>query len=116
MHHVHWNTPDIDAMQTWYVDMFGAEPGMRGRFVAADLPGTNLTFGGADGPVAPTRGRALDHIGFEVVDLREVIATLEAAGVVLDSPYRTIGDAGLAIAFLTDPWGTYIELTEGLEP
>jgi hypothetical protein len=23
--------------------------------------------------------------------------------------------AGLSIAFITDPWGTYIELTEGLD-
>ncbi len=34
---------------------------------------------------------------------------------VLESlPYRSLPQMGLSIAFLTDPWGVYIELTEGL--
>jgi hypothetical protein len=32
----------------------------------------------------------------------------------LDMPYTKRPDLGLSIAFLTDPWGTRIELTEGL--
>jgi hypothetical protein len=31
-----------------------------------------------------------------------------------DVTYRKIPALGLSLAFLTDPWGTYIELTEGL--
>jgi hypothetical protein len=30
-------------------------------------------------------------------------------------PYTKRPDAGIAVAFLTDRWGTYIELTEGLD-
>jgi hypothetical protein len=30
-------------------------------------------------------------------------------------PYTRRPDIGIAIAFLTDPLGTYIELTEGLD-
>jgi hypothetical protein len=40
---------------------------------------------------------------------------LEAAGITFDAPYRKIPNLGIAIAFLTDPYGTYIELTEGLD-
>jgi hypothetical protein len=29
-------------------------------------------------------------------------------------PYRKVPNLGIAIAFLTDPQGVYIELTEGL--
>jgi catechol 2,3-dioxygenase-like lactoylglutathione lyase family enzyme len=94
--------------------MFGAKPGKRGPFEAADLPGVNLTFSLAPGPVAPTKGRALDHIGFEVKDLEAFCKKLEAAGVKFDVTYRKIPALGLSLAFLTDPWGTYIELTEGL--
>ena len=36
-------------------------------------------------------------------------------GVKLSVPYRTVPALGIAIAFFTDPWGTYIELTEGLD-
>jgi hypothetical protein len=28
---------------------------------------------------------------------------------------RDVPDLGLSIGFITDPWGTYIELTEGLK-
>ena len=58
--------------------------------------------------------RALDHIGFEVKDLEAFCEILEQKGVKFDIPYRQIPSLGLSIAFLTDPWGTYVELTEGL--
>jgi len=113
-HHIHFYTNSVDDTKAWYVKMFGAQPGKRGPFEAADLPGVNLTFSLAPGPVAPTKGRALDHIGFEVKDLEAFCKKLEAAGVKFDMPYRKIPSLGLSIAFLTDPRGTYIELTEGL--
>ena len=113
-HHIHFYTSSVDETKAWYVKMFGAKPGKRGPFEAADLPGVNLTFSPATGPVAGTKDRALDHIGFEVKDLETFCKKLEAAGVKFDMPYRKIPAAGIAIAFLTDPWGTYIELTEGL--
>jgi hypothetical protein len=65
--------------------------------------------------VVGTQGRAVDHIGFEVKNLAEFTKTLEANGVKLAVPYRTVPALGIAIAFFTDPWGTYIELTEGLD-
>jgi hypothetical protein len=93
----------------------GAKPGMRGTFEAGDLPGVNLTFGGAAGAaVVPTKGRSLDHIGFEVRNLEQLVKDLEAKGVKFDRPYTKVPALGIAIAFLTDPWGTYIEPTEGL--
>jgi catechol 2,3-dioxygenase-like lactoylglutathione lyase family enzyme len=66
-------------------------------------------------PIAGTAGRTLDHIGFEVENLEAFTQGLEAQGITLDVPYRHIPAVGLAIAFVTDPWGTYIELTEGLD-
>ena len=69
----------------------------------------------AEGVAAGTKGRALDHTGFEVDGLEEFCRRLEASGVKLDAPYRQLPQYGIAIAFLTDPWGTYIELTEGLD-
>ena len=61
----------------------------------------------------PTTGRVLDHIGFDVKDLKAFIAKLEATGVKLDADgaYR-VNDVGVGIAFITDPWGTRIELNE----
>jgi catechol 2,3-dioxygenase-like lactoylglutathione lyase family enzyme len=113
-HHIHWNTKDPREIQAWYAANFGAIPGMRGKFIAADLPGVNLSFTQSDAVLAPTKGRALDHIGFEVKNLAEFCKRLEAKGVKFDVPYRAVPQLGISIAFLTDPWGTYIELTEGL--
>ncbi|HTM51465.1 MAG TPA: VOC family protein, partial [Bryobacteraceae bacterium] len=86
----------------------------RGKFEAADLPGVNLTFSASEGAVSPTKGRALDHIGFEVKDLEAFCRKMEADGVKFDVPYRKIPALGLSVAFFTDPFGTYVELTEGL--
>jgi catechol 2,3-dioxygenase-like lactoylglutathione lyase family enzyme len=114
-HHVHFATDRIDEMKAWYVKTFGAKGGMRGTFQAADLPGVNLTFSGTTEPVVGTRGRALDHIGFEVKNLEAFCKQLEASGIKFDRPYSYIPAIGFSIAFLTDPFGTYIELTEGMD-
>lgn len=115
LHHIHFDANDVDAMKAWYVDMLGAAPGMRGSFQAADLPGVNLTWSPSAAELAGTAGRSLDHIGFEVDGLEAFCRELEAKGVTFDRPYQEIEALGIAIAFFTDPWGTYVELTEGLD-
>jgi len=112
-HHIHFNTPDVDALRAWYVEMFDAVPGMNGNFKVADLPGVNLRFSETS-RTEGTQGRSLDHIGFEVDNLEAFCRQLEEKGVTFDRPYTRIDDLGIAIAFFTDPDGTYIELTEGL--
>ena len=102
-------------MKAWYVKVFGAKPGTRGMFEAADLPGVNLSFSPAAAPVVGTRGRVVDHIGFEVRDLEAFCKKLEGMGIALDRPYTKVPALNIAIAFIQDPWGTYIELTEGLD-
>jgi catechol 2,3-dioxygenase-like lactoylglutathione lyase family enzyme len=114
LHHIHYYTPQVDQMKAWYVQHFGAKGGMRGAFQAADLPGVNLTFSPAPEGVAPTKGRSLDHVGYEVKDLEAFCRKLEAAGVKFDRPYSKNAALGLGLAFFTDPFGTYVELTEGL--
>jgi len=52
-------------------------------------------------------------IGFEVRSLQAFCRSLAAGGVQLAQAYSTHDD-GVATALLTDPWGTSIELTEGL--
>lgn len=115
MHHIHWATADGEAMRAWYSEHFLATPGSRIGQPAADLPGVNLTFAPDTQNLVPTRGRVLDHIGFEIQGLEEFCRGLEAKGIVFDVPYREVPSLGIAVAFFTDPWGTYIELTEGLD-
>ena len=75
----------------------------------------NLSFSKSETPVVGTQGSAIDHIGFEVRGLEAFMKKLESDGVKINLPYRNIPALGISIAFLTDPWGTYIELTEGLD-
>ena len=91
------------------------KPGVRNQAPVADVPGAQLRFAKTDTPAAPTKGRVLDHIGFDVKDLQGFIKKLEAAGIKMDRPY-TPTDNGGALAFITDPWGTSIELNERPNP
>src|SRR5262245_63198203 len=114
LHHVHFFNPKNVEMRAWYAKTFGAEPRSGGAFPSALLPGVTLNFSPSTDPVVGTQGRALDHVGFEVRNLEAFCRKLEADGIKLAVPYRQVPALGISIAFLTDPWGTYIELTEGL--
>ena len=123
MNHIHFYPVDIPAIKAWYVKAFGANPGRRPciaclsqpRMIEADdLPGVNLSFSPGNTPPAPTKGRSIDHIGFEVTNLEGFVSGLEARGIRTEGPIHLIPDTTIKSAFLTDPWGTYIELTEGL--
>jgi predicted enzyme related to lactoylglutathione lyase len=116
-HHLHFAGPNKE-MQAWYMKTFGAverPAGNPAAFVTAGLPGLAMNFTPDAKTMAGTTGRALDHIGFEVKGLQEFTKKLEAQGIKLNVPYREVPALGIAIAFITDPWGTYIELTEGLD-
>ena len=113
-HHIHFYTESLEDTRSWYMKMFGAVPGKRGKFEKADIPGAELSFSQSEAKTAPTRGRHMDHIGFEVKGLEAFVKRMEASGVKFDVPFRSVPAVGLSIAFFTDPWGTYVELTEGL--
>jgi catechol 2,3-dioxygenase-like lactoylglutathione lyase family enzyme len=118
LHHVHFFGQQNAEMQAWYVKTFGAKArpaNPASAFVVADLPGVALNFSPSPTPVVGTTGRALDHIGFEIRNLEAFTKKLEADGIKLDVPYRKVAALNIAIAFIKDPWGTNIELTEGLD-
>lgn len=113
-YHIHFLTPDYEELMAWYVDIFGVEPFQRGSIATtANAPGMNLSFGNSDTPRNATQGAAIDHIGFEVEDLDAFAEGLRAKGIEFDLEPREIGSIFLKIAYLTDPSGVRIELTEG---
>jgi len=126
MNHIHFFPPkqDIPAMQAWYAKTFGGVVGKResvarpGNWIDCDdLPGVNLSMSPSENRRAPTAGRAIDHIGFDVTNLEAFTKKLAAQGIKLDEPIRGIPvSTRVKITFITDPWGTRIELTEGLAP
>jgi catechol 2,3-dioxygenase-like lactoylglutathione lyase family enzyme len=117
MHHVHFFGPQNEAMRDWYAKVFGAAvapAAPNAPFLVATLPGVRLNFTPTTEPVAGTTGRSLDHIGFEVKDLASFITKLEGQGIKPTVTYRRIEALDTAIAFIQDPWGTLIELSDGL--
>lgn len=117
MHHVHYFVPDPVAAAQWYAKTFGGVAGKRLQFDAVDLPGVNLTFSKAETPLTRTLGRSIDHVGFEVRGLPAFVKKLQASGITLDRELgRSTAAPSVQLAYITDPFGTYLELTEGLAP
>ena len=117
LHHIHFFGEKNAEMRDWYIKVFGATPaaGANPAFVSANLPGVVLNFSPSPTPIVGTVGRAVDHIGFEVKDLAGFLTKLEAQGITPSVPLRRLDALSLNIAFVVDPWGTNIELTEGLD-
>jgi predicted enzyme related to lactoylglutathione lyase len=118
LHHIHFFGQQNQEMRAWYEKTFGAadiaaSPGA--AFVSARLPGVTLNFTPTPTPTVGTTGRAIDHIGFEIRNLEAFVKKLEANGVKIDRPYAKVPALGIAVAFIKDPWGTNIEMTEGLD-
>ena len=111
--HVHLSVPEteIPKAQAWYAKTFGGKVGTRNNAPVVDLPGVQVRFARADTKQAPTRGRVLDHIGFDVKDHAAFVKRLQAEGIQLDEPVRKSA-AGNTVTYITDPWGTRIEIVQ----
>jgi catechol 2,3-dioxygenase-like lactoylglutathione lyase family enzyme len=111
--HVHFFLPEGEVAKAvaWYAATFAGKAGTRNNAPVVELPGAQLRFNKADKAQAPTRGRILDHIGFDVKDHAAFMKRLDDAGIKVDEPARK-SPAGSTIAYLTDPWGTRIEIIE----
>ncbi len=111
--HVHFFLPEAEVSKAvaWYAKTFGGKAGTRNNAPVVDVPGAQLRFNKADKAQAPTRHRVLDHIGFDVKDHPAFVKKIEAEGVKLDEPVRK-APSGSVITYITDPWGTRIEIIE----
>ena len=111
--HIHFSMTeaDIPKAQAWYAKTFGGKAGMRNGAPVVDLPGVQIRFAKADKAQVPTKGRVLDHIGFDVKDHAAFVKKIQAEGVKLDDMPRKVPN-GSTIVYITDPWGTRIEIIQ----
>jgi catechol 2,3-dioxygenase-like lactoylglutathione lyase family enzyme len=124
-HHVHYINPQYVEMRNWYVKALDATERTGPNtftdfFAGADLPGIgymlNFFRWELDGKLTGTAGRAVDHVGFEVRNLEAFAKGLAAKGITVTQPYRRSPEMNnIGTVMLVDPWGTVVELTEGLE-
>src|SRR5215475_4469000 len=89
----------------------GGKADTRNNASVVDLPGVQLRFAKADTAQTPTRGRILDHIGFDVKDHAAFVKKIEGEGIKLGEAVRKT-PTGSTITYITDPWGTRIEIIE----
>lgn len=117
-HHIHLRSNDPAKTLAWYEDLFGGVPDkMKGRLTGLRYnDGLWLLVGQQrDGELAPTAGRAFDHLGWGVDDMDAFVAMLQSKGIELDDGPRAVTNAvgqDLIIAFVISPEGVRIEIVE----
>ena len=105
------NAPEVSS---WYAKWFGAKLGKSGADTIGEIPGARIVFRVTKDAIAPTKGHSLGLLGFEVKDLQEFVKKYQEAGGKLDGQIATATAAKLSVVQLTDPWGTSIEVSQGL--
>src|SRR5262249_34496745 len=123
INHVHFYPQDIPAIQAWYAKIVGGVPGKCAREGApdgvdcVDVAGVSLAMSQSEAKLDPTAGRSLDHVGFEVKDLPAFLKRMEAEGVTITQGLTASAFVSkMRVAFIADPWGTKMEITEAIAP
>lgn len=109
------NVSDAAEVSAWYAKWFGAKIGKSGSETVGEIPGARIVFHVTKDPIAPTKGHSLNLLGFEVSDLQDFVKRYQDAGGKLDGQVATSATAHLSVVQLTDPWGTSIEVSQGLK-
>jgi catechol 2,3-dioxygenase-like lactoylglutathione lyase family enzyme len=123
INHIHLYPQDVPAMKAWYAKVLGGVPGKCTSAGApdatdcVDVSGVSLAMSQSETKLDPTAGRSLDHIGFEVKNLPEFLKRMEAEGVNITQGLTASNFVStMRVAFIADPWGTKMEITEGIAP
>lgn len=112
-HHVTLRVADPEATITWYLRAFGGERSkLGGQLDAIKYGSTYLIVTKGEGTM-PSRGRAIDHLGFAPRSMDATAADLKAKGVTFTAePAAKPNQFGHRTAYVEDPSGVRIELVE----
>jgi hypothetical protein len=110
------NVANVSEVSAWYAKWFGAKLSRSGSDTIGEIPGARIVFHETKDPIAPTKGHSLNLLGFEVKDLPAFVKKYQDAGGKFDGTgtIATATAANLSVIQLTDPWGTSIEVSQGL--
>ena len=108
------NVANAAEVSAWYAKWFSAKLSRSGADTVGEIPGARIVFHETKEPIAPTKGHSLALLGFEVKDLQSFVKKYQDAGGKLDGNVASNAAANLSVVQLTDPWGTSIEISQGL--
>tara|TARA_R100001377_G_scaffold84043_1_gene66756 strand:- start:597 stop:1394 length:798 start_codon:yes stop_codon:yes gene_type:complete len=108
--HVHMAVPDPQVAAQWYKDNIGGEF-VDGRTDRLLFGTTRIMFLGGNEDTRPSEGGVIDHLGFSVANLEEVVARARANGATVQGEIRDV--PGLfKLAFIVTPFGSRMELLQ----
>jgi catechol 2,3-dioxygenase-like lactoylglutathione lyase family enzyme len=114
LHHVHLRAPDPGVALNWYKDAFGGTIGkLKDRIDGIDYGGVWLLV--AKGDTMPSRGHAIDHLGFRPVNVDAAVAALKTKNVKVTTEPRPLtlpSGVSMRLAFIEGPDGVRIELVQ----
>ncbi len=113
-HHIHLRSPDPASALQWYQDTFGGvRIRMRGMLDGILYPG-NVWILVQRGDAVPSRGTAIDHIGWRSPENDTKVPELVARGVELTSQPRdmTLPNGMIQYFYVAGPDGARVELVE----
>ena len=118
-HHMHLRSTNPEAELEWYHTVLGGQPAtLKGRldgllFGRAWLLATRQT----EGQVAPSEGRAIDHLAFAVPNLEQAAAEIRAEGVQFSREPWVLENGPFAKAStVMSPDGVRVEVVEPFRP
>lgn len=119
LHHVHMRAPNPEDTFKWLLANFGGErTPLKGkidaiRYAAPDFSTVWILV--AKGEATPSKGRAIDHIGWRAKDLNAKVAELTGKSVTMETQPRplTLRDKStIHYAYVEGPSGARIELVQ----
>ena len=115
-HHLHLRSTDPAAALDWYENIFeGERDSLKGRIAGLRYGTVWLLISRHEGELAPTEGRAFDHLGWQFPDLRAAAEEIKGKGVEFNlepRPFTNPLGQDMLISFVTGPDGVRIEIVQ----
>jgi catechol 2,3-dioxygenase-like lactoylglutathione lyase family enzyme len=111
-HHVHLRATDPKASLAWYRQRFGGEPVKYKGADALKYGDMLVMIDKSAAPPAVSNGRALDHLGWRIVDLDKTLADLSGIKVLQGVTNLQLANGPVRFSFVEDPGGVKIELVQ----
>ena len=119
LHHVHMRAPNPEDTFKWLLANFGGErTPLKGKLDAIKYAAPNFSTVWIlvqKGEATPSRGRAIDHIGWRVKDLNAKVAELKGKAVTIETEPRPLplpNKTTIYFVYVSGPSGARIELVQ----